>query len=120
MELKIAALSSLTQGSSAPSLSAEETIQHIAMGMLLCSFEVHQSSCTSGQWTHYLAGVKTLIEVSFVEALVEMDSDVVVLLDWVHYHDVLAGFSQLHHKKEGTMGLRWTPIELFSQEVRIA
>jgi hypothetical protein len=116
-ELKIAALGKLKEGSFSPSLGAKEIIQHIAAGMLLCSFEVHQSSCTSGQWTQYVGGVKAVIAASSIKTLLEFDSDVAMLLDWVHYHDVLARFSLLHWNKEGNQELPLTSPDFFSSQV---
>ncbi|KAI1489090.1 fungal-specific transcription factor domain-containing protein [Biscogniauxia mediterranea] len=113
VELKIAALRNLALGSAAPSLGVKETIQHAATGMLLCSFEVHQSSCTSGQWTGYLGGVKTVLNASYIERLLQLGSDAAVLIDWVHYHDVLARFSLLHWKREGAPELPSIPTDLF-------
>ncbi|GIK00984.1 hypothetical protein Aspvir_005014 [Aspergillus viridinutans] len=81
LELKITALGSLAKGSAAPSLCAQATMQHIAAGMLLCSFEVHQSPCTSDQWTFYLSGVKTILNASSIKTLRQLCSDVPVLLD---------------------------------------
>jgi hypothetical protein len=118
IELKIAALRSLAEGSAAPSLDAKETIQHIAAGMLLCSFEVHQASCTSGHWTGYLGGVKTVINACSIKALLQLDSDVAALLDWVHYHDVLVRFSLLYWKREGAPELSLTPTDHFCSQVR--
>jgi hypothetical protein len=118
LELKIAALGKLAEASAAPSLGTKETIQHAATGMLLCSFEVHQSSCTSGQWTGYLGGVKTVLNASSIKTLLQLDSDVAVLLDWVHYHDVLAHFSLLYWKREGAPELPLTPTALFYSQVR--
>ena len=118
IEAKIAALGSLAEGSFEPSFGAIGAIQHIGTGMLLCSFEVHQSSCTSGQWTQYLAGVKTVINTSSIETLLQFGSDVAILLDWVHYHDVLARFSLLHWKGEGAPELPSTPTDLFCSQVR--
>ncbi|KAI0120973.1 fungal-specific transcription factor domain-containing protein [Xylariales sp. AK1849] len=117
IELKIAALGSLAEGSAAPSLGAKETIQHAATGMMLCSFEVHQSSCTSGQWTGYLGGVKTVIRASSIKTLLQLGSDVAVLLDWVYYHDVLTRFSLLHWKREGAPELPSTPTDLFCSQI---
>lgn len=113
IELKITALGKLAEGSAAPSLSAKETVQHIAAGMLLCSFEVHQSSCTSGQWTGYLGGVKTVINESSIKRLLQLDPDVAVLLDWVYYHDIHARFSLLYWKRGGAPRLPSTPLGLF-------
>lgn len=117
LELKIAALGSLAKASAAPSLGAKATMQHTATGMLLCSFEVHQSSSTSGQWTFYLGGVKTVLNASSIKTLRQLGSDVAVLLDWVHYYEVLARFSLLHWKREEASELRLTPTDLFCSEV---
>lgn len=117
VEAKIAALGSLAQGSFEPSYGAIGAIQHIGTGMLLCSFEIHQAS--SGQWTQYLDGIKTVINASSIEALLEFSSYVAVLLDWLHYHDVLARFSLLHWKREGVPELLFTPTGHFCQQVRI-
>ena len=118
LELKIAALGSLGNGLAAQSLCATATMQHIAAGMLLCSFEVHQSTCTSGQWTSYLGGVKAVLNASSIKALRQLVSDVAVLLDWVYYHDVLARFSLLHWKREGAPELPSTPPDVFCSQVR--
>ena len=117
VEAKIAALGSLAQGSFEPSFGAIGAIQHIGTGMLLCSFEVHQAS--SGQWTQYLNGVKTVINASSVKTLLQFSSDVAVLLDWLHYHDVHARFSLLHWKREGAPELPFTPTDHFCPQVRI-
>ena len=90
-----------------------------ATGMLLCSFEIHQSSDTSGQWAFYLGGVKTVLNASSIKTLRQLGPDVAVLLDWVHYHEVLARFSLLHWKREKAPELRSTPTELFCSEVNM-
>ncbi|KFA50020.1 hypothetical protein S40293_11018, partial [Stachybotrys chartarum IBT 40293] len=100
LKLKIAALNSLAVATAGAGLDAKATIHHIVTGMLLCSFEVYQSSCTSGQWTGYLVGVKRVINVFSLERLLNFDPDVALLLEWVHYHEVLARFSLLHWKRE--------------------
>ena len=117
LELKTAALGCLAKSSAAPSLGARATMQHIATGMLLCSFEVHESSCTSGQWTIYLGGVKTVLNAFSIQTLRQLGSDAAILLDWVHYHEVLARFSLLHWKREEASVLRSPPTELFCSEV---
>lgn len=113
LELKIAALRSLARSAVAPSpgLCPRETVRHVAAGMLLCSFEVHQSSCTSGQWTGYLAGVKTVVDsaASSARGLREGDPDLSVLLDWVRYHDTLARFSLLYWSRGGAPELPLNP-----------
>lgn len=118
VELKIAALRSLAKGSAALSLGAKETIQHTATGMLLCSFEVHQSSCSSDEWMGFLRGVETVINASSIKELHQLGSDVVVLLDWVHYYDVLARFSLQYWEREGTPELPSTPTNFFGSQVR--
>ncbi|KAK9425538.1 putative Zn(2)-C6 fungal-type domain-containing protein [Seiridium unicorne] len=114
IQLKIDALGSLSR-SAAPSLGVKETIQHIATGILLISFEVHQSSCTSGQWTGYLSGVKTVLNASSTKTLLQFDSDVAALLDFVHYHDVLAHFSLFHWTGEAPE-VPPTPTDLFCSQ----
>ena len=117
LELKIAALASLAKASAAPDLGAKATLQHTATGMLLCSFELHELSCTSGQWTIYLGGVKKVLNASSIKTLHQLGSDVAVLLDWVYYHEVLARFSLLHWKREEAPELRSTPTDLLCSEV---
>lgn len=105
LELKNAALRSLAEGLAAvPDPDANATMQHTVAGMLLCSFEVHQSSCTSDQWTFYLGSVKTVLDAySSIDSLYQLgqgSEDMAMLLDWVHYFDVLARFSLLHSKRD--------------------
>ncbi|PYH46710.1 uncharacterized protein BP01DRAFT_381142 [Aspergillus saccharolyticus JOP 1030-1] len=93
--LKISALKALI---AAPKhdITAIEAAQHVAAGMLLCSFEIHRASCTSGQWMTYLLGAKRIIQASSLESSGEFGP----LIDWVYYHDVLSRFSNLHwHSK---------------------
>jgi hypothetical protein len=113
VELKIAALGSLAEGVIASELCAKKAIQHIATGMLLCSFEIHHLSCTSVQWWRYLSGVNTIISSYSTHKLLEFCPDVVALLDWVHYHNVLARFSLLHWKREGAPDLASIPQDIF-------
>lgn len=56
-----------------------------------------------------MGGVKTVLGATSIERLLGLGPDVNVLLDWVHYHDVLARFSLLHWKegnKKRAKGLR--------------
>jgi hypothetical protein len=126
LELKTAALGSLAKGlAAAPELSVQATIQHVAAGMLLCSFEAHGGSCTTGQWSFYLGGVKTVLTASpyiikEIRQLAGHCEDVAALLDWVHYHDVLLQFSLLHWKREAALSteLLWTsPTEILCAEI---
>ncbi|KAJ5952399.1 uncharacterized protein N7479_010812 [Penicillium vulpinum] len=93
-ELKIAALKFLGVASNCE-IGTMEAIQHVAAGMLLCSFEIYQASCTSGQWRSYIIGVKNVIKASPLDTS-KRDSDFNALLDWVYYHDVLSRFSITH------------------------
>ncbi|KAJ5200191.1 hypothetical protein N7491_009009 [Penicillium cf. griseofulvum] len=93
-ELKIAALKALGVASNRE-IGTMETIQHVAAGMLLCSYEIYQASCTSGQWRSYIIGVKSVIKASSIDAF-KRDSDFNALLDWVYYHDALSRFSIAH------------------------
>ncbi|KAI0197906.1 fungal-specific transcription factor domain-containing protein [Astrocystis sublimbata] len=74
-------------------ISTKEAIQHIAAGMLLCSLEIHHTSCTSGQWIHYIIAVKDVVQASNLSECTELSPDLALLLEWVYYHDVLLRFS---------------------------
>ncbi|CAI7584537.1 unnamed protein product [Penicillium glandicola] len=93
VELKIAALNALGAASNRE-IDTIEIIQHVAAGMLLCSFEIYQASCTSGQWRSYITGVKSVIKASPSDKFARDGFN--ALLDWVHYHDVLSRFSLTH------------------------
>ncbi|KAL2163788.1 hypothetical protein VTH06DRAFT_5847 [Thermothelomyces fergusii] len=99
VEHKIAAIEALAAASGSPAIDTAEAMQHVAAGMLLCSFEIHQAACTSGDWTRYLRGVKHVIHVAGLND-VEHDADLAALLDWVYYHDVLARFSARHWHRD--------------------
>ncbi|KAK6957465.1 hypothetical protein Daesc_000251 [Daldinia eschscholtzii] len=100
VELKISALKSLAAAAGSH-FGTTEAAQHVAAGMLLCSFEVHQASCTSGQWLWYLSGVKNLIKATGLDKYPQ-DSDLAMLLDWVYYFDVLARFTLQHWNRDTT------------------
>ncbi|KAH8431020.1 uncharacterized protein LDX57_008681 [Aspergillus melleus] len=97
-ELKLSALRALA-AASRTSIGPVEAAQHIAAGMLLCSFELHRASCTSGQWRCYVGGAKKILNV-FPSGVSDRDGDFSILLDWVYYHDVLSRFSELHWRSE--------------------
>ncbi|KAK3374751.1 fungal-specific transcription factor domain-containing protein [Podospora didyma] len=98
VELKISALKSIGEAPVGENLSAAEAVQHVAAGMLLCSWEVHQSSCTSGEWRCYVRGVKGIMQISGL-GKEQQDNDVSTLLDWVYYHDVHARFCLRHWRR---------------------
>ncbi|KAL4861781.1 fungal-specific transcription factor domain-containing protein [Aspergillus spectabilis] len=94
MDFKIASIRALAFAST-NEISTAEAIQHVAAGMLLCSIEIHKTSCTTGQWRWYVAGVKRVIAASGL-GKGSPDGDLRALLDWVQYHDALSRFSSLH------------------------
>lgn len=98
-ELKITALQALGAASSITPIGATDAIQHVAAGMLLCSFEAHKSSCTSGEWIIYLENAKKVIHTVGLDKI-EGNTDLAMILDWVYYHDVLARFSLQHWQKQ--------------------
>ncbi|KAK3326923.1 fungal-specific transcription factor domain-containing protein [Cercophora scortea] len=104
-QLKISSIRALMALSSHPKTSwgDMEVMQHVAAGMLLCSFEVYQSSCTSGQWTLYIDGVKDVLRAHCVKGTyikADEHSDLVTLMDWVYYHEVMARFSRRHWRPD--------------------
>ncbi|KAF2119053.1 fungal-specific transcription factor domain-containing protein [Lophiotrema nucula] len=102
IELKITSLKALASASK-DNLGAVELVQHVAAGMLLCSFEIHQSSCTSSQWTFFISGVKEVIHTLCApSAELQHNRYLAPLTDWVYYHDVLARFMMRHWRGETT------------------
>ncbi|KAL3471255.1 fungal-specific transcription factor domain-containing protein [Aspergillus californicus] len=95
-EFKVSALNALA-AASGREIGATEAIQHVAAGMLLCSFEIHKASCTSGQWQSYITGVKQVINASSLGN--SPPDELGTLLDWVNYHDALARFTALHWRE---------------------
>jgi hypothetical protein len=86
---------------------------HILTG-LMCD-QIHQASCTSDHWTGYIGRVKQVIDTSCTGAL-QYDTDLAVVLDWVHYHDVMARFSLRHwHRKTTETEIASTPIMLCTE-----
>ncbi|KAL2185874.1 hypothetical protein L209DRAFT_743289 [Thermothelomyces heterothallicus CBS 203.75] len=99
VEHKISAIKALAAASSNPPMDIIEAMQHVAAGMLLCSFEVNPSSGLHlgrlDEVINYLRGVKHVIHVAGLDD-VENDADLAALLYWVYYHDVLARFGARH------------------------
>ncbi|KAF7552726.1 hypothetical protein G7Z17_g4114 [Cylindrodendrum hubeiense] len=89
--LKVSALRALSASANTKFGSAE-CIQHVAAGMLLCSFEVQQASETSSHWLWYICGSKDIIKTAKLEDSAH-NSDFTALIGWVHYYDVLVRFS---------------------------
>ncbi|KAI0157862.1 fungal-specific transcription factor domain-containing protein [Hypoxylon sp. FL1284] len=99
VELKIAALEALKDGSK-DEISTVEAFQHVAAGMLLCSFEIYHSSCTSGDWICYLGGVKEIIKTNYLDNPSRRHGELEILLDWVHYFGILGRFSRIYWQDE--------------------
>ncbi|EEU43814.1 uncharacterized protein NECHADRAFT_73999 [Fusarium vanettenii 77-13-4] len=92
--LKIAALRALaasTQGV----IGADESIRHVAAGMLLCTLEIYQMSAASSHWLWYVCGSKLIIKNAKLDEITG-SNDMTTLIGWVHYSDVLARFSLRH------------------------
>ncbi|KAF2682327.1 hypothetical protein K458DRAFT_370106 [Lentithecium fluviatile CBS 122367] len=113
-KLKISSLKALAAASTSE-LSATEAIQHVAAGMLLCSFEVHQSSCTSSQWTWYINGVKEVLRATCPRQY-RKDKEVIALMDWVYYHNVMARFTMRHWSGEAAE-LPWNPSNVWPEGI---
>ncbi|KAI1432412.1 hypothetical protein GGR50DRAFT_706673 [Xylaria sp. CBS 124048] len=107
LELKISALEAL-RASESTTLDTLRVVHHVAAGMLLYSFEVQQSSSTSGDWVPYLCGVEKLIRSSHLGLSHGDEADIASLLDWVYYNDVVGRFSLRHWDDHGK-GVRLMP-----------
>lgn len=58
------------------------------------NFQIQHTSCTSGQWIHYLDGVQEVIRATNLASMANADPDLATLLDWVYYHEVLLRFTK--------------------------
>ncbi|KAL3472591.1 fungal-specific transcription factor domain-containing protein [Aspergillus californicus] len=99
LRLKVAALNSLSSSMNGVTTGTREIYQHVAVGMLLCAFEIYLPSESSFQWPLYLSGAKSMLHEicdGGHPMLVEFD----VLILWVHYHDILGKFASRHWKIE--------------------
>jgi hypothetical protein len=92
-EFKISAINSL-KAASFTSIGAAEALQHIAAGMLLCSFEIHRASCTSSQWHFFINGVRQVLYASVLNF--KWNSVISTMMDWVFYYHSMGRFSTLH------------------------
>ncbi|KAK0652656.1 fungal-specific transcription factor domain-containing protein [Cercophora newfieldiana] len=100
VELKLQAIKALGAASAVGEITTPQAIQHVAAGMLLCSFETHQSTCTSGDWQWYLGSVKHIIQTTGLYQVQKRDDNLNIILDWVYYNDVHARFcKQYWHRK---------------------
>ncbi|KAK7913844.1 hypothetical protein PG985_011547 [Apiospora marii] len=117
-EHKIAALEALA-GISGCEIGPAEAIQHVAAGMLLCSYEMHHSSCTTGHWLSYLIGIQDIIRVTGLDNF-HHDPDVVMLLDWVYYYSVLARWSRQHWCRKEFAGVQLAPMTVHREASSLA
>ncbi|KAH7144323.1 fungal-specific transcription factor domain-containing protein [Dactylonectria estremocensis] len=96
-QLKMSALRALS-ASAYTNIGSAECIQHVAAGILLCSFEVQQTSETSSHWLWYICGSKDIVKTARLEDSAH-NSDFTALIGWVHYYDVAARFSLRHWQR---------------------
>lgn len=99
LRLKVAALNSLSASINVNSTRPREIYQHVAVGMLLCAFEIYLPSESSFQWPLYVSGAKSMLHAicdGGHPKLMEVD----LLILWVHYHDILGKFTSRHWRKK--------------------
>ncbi|KAF7595989.1 hypothetical protein BBP40_004135 [Aspergillus hancockii] len=95
LRLKVAALNSLNASMNMHSTRPREIYQHVAVGMLLCAFEIFLPSESSFQWPLYVSGAKSMLHtICDGEHPKLMEVDLLIL--WVHYHDILGKFTSRH------------------------
>ncbi|CAH0022507.1 unnamed protein product [Clonostachys rhizophaga] len=96
-QYKIAAIHALGESTTRTDLTFSEASLLVATCMLLCSFEIHIISETTGSWLIYLCGAGKIVKTMNLESYSERGEPVTVdLLAWVHYHGILAEFSIFH------------------------
>ncbi|KAK9320299.1 fungal-specific transcription factor domain-containing protein [Lipomyces orientalis] len=97
LQYKTKALSALRASLKIP-FGMREAQQHIAAGMLLCSFEIFVHSDTSFQWPLYLYGAKRMLDTYYHGRA--GDSDLDMLIVWTHYHDILGRLTARHWRDD--------------------
>ncbi|KAF1816827.1 hypothetical protein P152DRAFT_504320 [Eremomyces bilateralis CBS 781.70] len=97
---KLSAIQLLNE-SSKRGLETKEIIQHGAAGMLLASFEIQNPTETSSHWPWYVCGCKGIFYRACDDRLAWYDSDFLLLLGWIQYHEVVARFSFRHWRGHG-------------------
>ncbi|TLS28499.1 hypothetical protein PpBr36_00653 [Pyricularia pennisetigena] len=102
MELKVSAIGALAAAAKTGPSTPAQVLQHVAAGMLLCSYEVNTASSTSDQWLVYISGIKRVLASGLVEkAVAARDPDWLPLVSWVLYHDALSRFTLHHWRRDG-------------------
>ncbi|KAI0856237.1 fungal-specific transcription factor domain-containing protein [Xylaria cubensis] len=107
LKLKVSALEALG-ASGSPYINKSIVVHHVATAMLLYSFEVHQSSPTSGDWVPYMCGIENLMRTAGLDLRGCEQYDIACLLDWVCYNDIISRFSLRHWDGSG-QGIRTLP-----------
>ncbi|KAI1266383.1 hypothetical protein F5Y18DRAFT_28123 [Xylariaceae sp. FL1019] len=99
VEHKVAAIGALAASLKTGIKTMGEAAQHVAAGMLLCSFEISQPlSDSNSHWPLYLTGAKDMIGAARLETYMDQ-LDIAQLIQWVSYHDCLAKISVLHWRQ---------------------
>ncbi|KAI0161218.1 hypothetical protein GGR57DRAFT_351109 [Xylariaceae sp. FL1272] len=99
VEHKVAAIGALAASLKVGIKTMCEAAQHVAAGMLLCSFEIFQPlSDSNSHWPLYLTGVKDMISATKLETHLDQ-LDIAQLVQWASYHDCLAKISLLHWRQ---------------------
>ncbi|KAH6876623.1 fungal-specific transcription factor domain-containing protein [Thelonectria olida] len=97
LKCKVSALRALSD-TMRGGIDQPQSFQHIAAGMLLCSYEVQADSATSSHWLWYTCGSKSIVKASKLDESTA-ESDFASLIGWVQYFDVLARFSLRHWRR---------------------
>lgn len=97
-----------------------EAVQHGAAGMLLCAFEVQQQVDVPENWILYVRGSKHVIENAKSSRSSWEDSDSAVILRWLHYYDVLAGFSARHWTNRHRENNDWVGTEALANTITVS
>ncbi|KAI8634245.1 hypothetical protein F5Y19DRAFT_487713 [Xylariaceae sp. FL1651] len=95
---KTAAVSALAASVKSGINGTTEAAQHVAAGMLLCSFEIHMGTESHGHWPWYLMGARDIIKATGLDTHIDRN-EIGELILWTYYHDVLARFSLIHWRR---------------------
>ncbi|KAI9158029.1 hypothetical protein HJFPF1_06015 [Paramyrothecium foliicola] len=89
---KLAATQALAASANRAAMNWVEAAQHVAACMLLCAFEIEQTTESSGKWLCYTHGAMSIVEKSQLNHYWKQHS-IRSLLDWVFYHETLSRFT---------------------------
>ncbi|KAH8887295.1 hypothetical protein GQ53DRAFT_750082 [Thozetella sp. PMI_491] len=98
LRLQAASLRALSL-SARTAATESEVVQHIASNMLLCAFEIQAGSGASASWLSYVKNAEGLSG-KFDKGKKDMSGDVMGLLGWVQYHEVMGRFSARHWRPQ--------------------